>query len=453
MSLNSPVSAPNGYLACSNKEQQIALQALRKFPNEAVQCFLIYARSIEPPSQDQLRTQHHLDILTKEELEAIWILRDCPDSLISGSVNPTDGSQNNKVSTSNRTPKIACWCTGCSPPRYFKGKDGWARHEREKHEEHVYTCLPNGVIEATAQGPVCAICKMPDPDKNHLDDHNIWSCIDNSSSAHVYKRRIDLVNHLKLNHGVLKGQHLAEDWKRAPDKKAWACGFCVSHFPQFMDRINHIYAEHYAQGVDMRSWDPVKVIQGLLRQPRLADAWSKHLLARYPSGQPELTWHSSALKSLQGRLEMGVESPEILVAAAYDQSNLGPDFWANEPISFNVDTDVKLLANDAVIHQYPHSSTALQDFNYNYNGSDTPYEPGSSTMDMAKLPCINDSSLNAESTNYSTEMFGPPIYQTPQQTFHQLDDGIPHNDAMENDGAVSLPEFFDEDIWKWMEIQ
>lgn len=452
MSPNTPILMPNGCLECLNKEQQIALQTLRKFPSEAVQCFLIYCRSIESPPQDQLRTQHCPEVLTKEELEAIWILRDCPDNLVSGSIKPTDGSWNNELSTSNRTPKITSWCTDCSPPRSFKGKDGWARHEREKHEEHVYPCMPNGAIEATAQGPICALCKMPDPDENHLDEHNIQSCIGNPSSAHVYKRRIDLVNHLKLSHRVSKGQLLAEDWKRAPDKKAWACGFCISFFPQFMDRINHIYAEHYAQGADMRSWDPVKVIQGLLRQPRLADAWSEHLLARYPSAPPELTWHAFALKPLQRRLEMGAESPEILVATAYDQSNLGPDFWASEPMSFSVDTDVNLMAENAKMCRFPHSTMASQDFNYCYNRSDIPHEPGSSSMVIAELPSISDSYLDAEPTD-STETFGPPFNQTAQGSIHQLDDGVRLDNAMGTDEAVSLHEFFDEDIWKWMDFR
>lgn len=101
-SLGLPVSMPNGYLGRPNEEQQSALQTLHRFSNEEIQCFLIYARSVESPPQDQPRTQHDLDVLTYKELDAIRILRRYPD--VSAGRIPSDGSQGDGHSTPNRTP-------------------------------------------------------------------------------------------------------------------------------------------------------------------------------------------------------------------------------------------------------------------------------------------------------------------------------------------------------------
>ncbi|MCJ1260383.1 hypothetical protein MMC22_000243 [Lobaria immixta] len=444
----------NENLGCLNEEQKTALQTLRRFSNDTIQWFLVYARSVESPWRNKQRTQLHPDLLSKEELDAICVLRHCPDVLMSAGVNPRDGSQNAGLSTSNSTDKITCWCTYCSPPRRFKTKDGWARHERETHEEHVYPCMLNGDNEFTEQGPVCAICKTKYPDKVHLNNHNIGSCIGNTLSAQGYKRRIDLVNHLKLQHEVSNGQGLAEDWKRAPNKQAWACGFCVNYFPHRMDRINHIHAEHYTQGADMHNWDPVKVIRGLLLQPRLWDRWSEHLLVRCSSASPELTWHTSVVESLQKRLEMGEESPDVLVAAAYDQSNLSPSVLGNGPMSFNADMDVDPTAFDAMPYQFPQTSISLPDFSYNYNGFDTSHEPGSSDMDMANYSIVDYSYLDAESTKRSNQMPKPPIYQTSRPSSQQRNDNVPLDDVKDDGEWLARAESFDEaygDANAWMQ--
>lgn len=445
----------NRYLGRLDEEQETALQTLHRFSNEKIQCFLIYARSIECPPQDQPRTQHRLDVLTIEELDAIGILRDCPD--VSAGLVPRDGSQNDGNSTPNGTPKIDSWCTYCSPPRHFKRKDGWARHEREKHEEHVYPCMPNGAFEITEHGLICAICKTIDPDDIHLDKHNIGLC-GNPLSTHVCKRRIDLVKHLNIDHGVPNGQRLAEDWKRAPDKKAWACGFCVNYFPQFMDRINHIYTEHYAQGEHIRSWDPVKVIQGLLCQPRLSETWSAYLLARYPSGLPDITWHASVVNTLQGRLEMDEESPNILVAAAFDQSNLSSGCLGSGPLSSIVDTDQDLMDVDDMPSQFPQTSIAPQNSSQYYNGSDTSHESGSSKIDVAGSPDFDDLYLDSDSTERSTQSFEPPIHQTSRRLSQQLNDTGPLDDLENFEERFLYPEsfgpkFFDDAIGEanaWM---
>lgn len=296
----------------------------------------------------------------------------------------------------------------------------------------MYPCMPNGAVESTEHGPVCAICRTRDPDDIHLNKHNIGLC-GNPLWTHVCKRRIDLIKHLNTAHGVPNGQRLAEDWKRAPDKKAWACGFCVSYFPQFMDRINHIHTEHYARGEHIRSWDPVKVIQGLLCQPRLSDTWSAYLLARYPSPLPDVTWHASVVNSLQGRLEMDEESPNILVAAAFDQSNLGFGCFGSGPLPFIVDADQDSMDVDDMPSHFPQTSLAPQDSSQYYNGSDTSHESESSKMDMAGSPSFDDWCLDSESTERPTQKLEPSIHQTSRRSSQQLDDTVPLDDLVNID--------------------
>lgn len=429
----------NRYLGRLNVGQQSAFQTLRhRFSDEEIQGILIYALSVESSPQDQARTQHDLNVLTNIELKAIRILRGSPD--VSDGLTKSDGSQGDGHLPLNRTSEIDFWCTYCLPPRHFKRKDSWARHEREKHGEHTYPCMPNGAVESTEHGLVCAICRTRDPDEIHLNKHNIGLC-GNPLSKHVCKRRIDLVKHLNIDHGVPNGQRLAEDWKRAPDKKAWACGFCVSYFPQFMDRINHIHTEHYARGEHIRSWDLVKVIQGLLCQPRLSDTWSAYLLARYPSAIPDVTWHTSVVNSLQGRLEMDEESPDILVAAAFDQSNLGLGCSGIEPQSFILDADHGLMDVD---DRSPQTSIAPQDFSQYYKGSDTSHESRSSKMDMGGSPKFDDLYLDLESTERSTQAFEPPIHQTSRRSGQLFNDTVPLDPPVNLEEEVLCPRFFED---------
>lgn len=264
-------------------------------------------------------------------------------------VIPSNASRNEDVLPPVVGPQVTCWCTYCPQPRRFETKDGWARHEREKHEKHVYPCMPNGAIESTAQGPKCAICQMVNPDEDHPNLHKVASCLETSLTNPVYRRRIDLVNHLKI-HGVSQGQDLAEKWKCTPKKKAWACGFCVKYFQQRMDRINHIFTDHYAHGVDIRSWDHGKVIQGLLHQPPLWDFWLNLLASKPPYTLPEIAWSASVAKQLQTRLEMGEESPEILVAAAYQQSNLGVCFRDSDLAFRGADTALAMNTGQGPRH-------------------------------------------------------------------------------------------------------
>lgn len=218
--------------------------------------------------------------------------------------------------------QATCFCTYCARP--FRTKDGWSRHENEDHESHCFPCIPNGSVEIRGSGPECSICKTPNPDESHINMHQLAPCLSKPLSGREFKRRGDLVSHLR-SHGVTDGSGLglAEQWKRTSDRKAWACGFCVRIFFQRMDRINHIYNQHWSNGATISSWNPSLVIQGLLLQPLLSSRWLESLSNDTMFDSSKITWHSSVIKDLQRRLELAEEHPENLVAAAYEQSSLG----------------------------------------------------------------------------------------------------------------------------------
>lgn len=263
-----------------------------------------------------------------------------------------------KVTPWNKGAEQTCWCTYC--PRQFRTKDGWSRHEKEDHENQVYPCMPHGPVENRGRGPECSICATSNPDEGHLMMHQLGPCLEKSVTGREYKRRGDLVSHLR-KHGVPNGLGLAEQWKRTSGRKAWACGFCLNIFFQRMDRINHIFQEHWRNGVTMKSWSPSMVIQGLLLQPQLSNRWLESLSKGSIIDPSRIKWHRSVAEDLQRRLEVLEEPPESLVAAAYEQSSLGQNNDPNRPIS------KQSVATNSKIHYPWHSFGSAQDLNRNQN--------------------------------------------------------------------------------------
>lgn len=116
-----------------------------------------------------------------------------------------------------------------------------------------------------------------------------------------------MVKHLAKFHGVSdksQGEVISDKWKYTLAKKAWSCGFCIHTFSNFQDRLKHLQG-HFEQSQTLKDWDLTKVIQGLLLQPGLRDAWNAKL-ALLPAGErPEIIWKESSVKDLQYRLEIG----------------------------------------------------------------------------------------------------------------------------------------------------
>ncbi|KAI4289507.1 MAG: hypothetical protein L6R35_001222 [Caloplaca aegaea] len=227
-------------------------------------------------------------------------------------------------------------CTGC--PKSFKSMQTWSRHEKEDHEKIYYPCMPNGAIEITIHGRECALCGQK-PTEEHLRSHNIEPC---TQRKHVFKRSYELKQHLE-SHGVAKKSKLSEilvtKWQQAPDKRAWACGFCKDLFLSLTDFHKHIAVQHYERGED-REWEHTKVILGLLSQPFVADAWQRLLASRFRVQKLSCKWKRSKTGSLQFRLELGQEPGEFLAQAAlecanYDRSLLHETFRCKEPTTAN----------------------------------------------------------------------------------------------------------------------
>lgn len=216
------------------------------------------------------------------------------------------------------------WCTSClrDKPNGYKYKDDWRREEKE-HEE-TYICMHRGRLESTDRGFVCAFCGIPGPDNSHFACHNVYECESQGGDRFSCKRRCDMVTHLDRVHGIYdrtQGEAVATMWKYCTPKQTWACGFCVSTFSTFSERLKHLQA-HFEHGMTLDDWDSSKVIQGLLEQPALKEVWKAKVATLMPGAETcSFVWKNPDLKDLQRKLEEGPladgDNPEALVDAAF----------------------------------------------------------------------------------------------------------------------------------------
>lgn len=210
-------------------------------------------------------------------------------------------------------------CTRCD--KSFRSMQTWSRHEKEDHEDISFPCMPEGAIEFTIHGRQCALCGQT-PTEEHLRNHNIDQC---TQSKNVFKRGYELRKHLET-HGFAKKSRqsdvLLQKWQRVPDKRAWSCGYCnPGLFPSLADFHKHVAVEHYERG-ETREWDHTKVILGLLSQDHIAASWERLLAATFKVeallAGLSCKWSKSRITTLQTRLELGQEPPEVLAEAALD---------------------------------------------------------------------------------------------------------------------------------------
>ena len=128
-----------------------------------------------------------------------------------------------------------------------------------------------------------------------------------------------MVNHLGKIHGIdLKSQDeaVAAKWKYTVEKQVWSCGFCINVFTTFKDRLSHIVTQHFESGQTMEEWDVTKVIQGLLQQSGMIEAW-KDRLASLPAWEvPDIVWEKDAITDLQHDLEVGANDEKCAVDLA-----------------------------------------------------------------------------------------------------------------------------------------
>ncbi|KAL9589047.1 MAG: hypothetical protein Q9203_002159 [Teloschistes exilis] len=192
-------------------------------------------------------------------------------------------------------------CTRCD--KSFRSMQTWSRHEKEDHEDISFPCMPEGAIEFTIHGRQCALCGQT-PTEEHLSRHNIDHC---TQSKNVFKRGYELRKHLET-HGFAKKSRqsdvLLQKWQRVP-----------------ADFHKHVAVEHYERG-ETREWDHTKVILGLLSQEHIAASWERLLAATFKvealRAGLSCKWSKSRITTLQTRLELGQEPPEVLAEAALD---------------------------------------------------------------------------------------------------------------------------------------
>lgn len=132
-----------------------------------------------------------------------------------------------------------------------------------------------------------------------------------------------MVNHLGKVHDIhpkSQGEAIAMKWKYTVEKQAWSCGFCGEVFVTFNDRLNHITTQHFESGHTIAGWHATNVIQGLLKQPGMVEAW-KEKVASLPTWEVnDMVWESDAIIELQHDLEVGpntARSAVDLAKAAY----------------------------------------------------------------------------------------------------------------------------------------
>ena len=119
-----------------------------------------------------------------------------------------------------------------------------------------------------------------------------------------------MVKHLYKAHHVETNIPFVYKWKDNVDEQAWSCGFCVTAFADFDHRLRHI-ASHYEQGQTIDEWDTTKVIQGLLEQPGVINAWKAKLESLL-----SICWEKRAVETLRRDLEVGPNSEKTAIDLA-----------------------------------------------------------------------------------------------------------------------------------------
>ena len=246
------------------------------------------------------------------------------------------------------------WCTNtlCEKRREIKTCDGYKRHEKE--HDMLYTCMPYGSIETSAEGRGnCAFCGVQEPDQGHLLLHNVSLCIGKASGPLTKSRKADLLKHLAL-HGVSEedSSTLTNKWCYKSTKKFFSCGFCIELFTTIADRLNHIDHEHYKNFQDIEAWDLSKVIKGLLLQPGVQTLWYNLLISHPLIPSSDFSWDRPIIHDLQRRLEMSEEPAETLAWDAFTQSTSYRRIYGTPSGSINmVDPTAAGLAISKEQHQ------------------------------------------------------------------------------------------------------
>ncbi|AEO59781.1 hypothetical protein MYCTH_2308309 [Thermothelomyces thermophilus ATCC 42464] len=89
----------------------------------------------------------------------------------------------------------------------------------------------------------------------------------------VFLRATLLAEHLEHDHGLEPTTGVSEPVEYRHIRSAWGCGFCGAGFDSRTDYLEHV-GQHYDEGKEMAAdWQHTRVIEGLLRQPKIAPEW------------------------------------------------------------------------------------------------------------------------------------------------------------------------------------
>lgn len=142
-------------------------------------------------------------------------------------------------------------CTFCTDS--FPAKYDWQRHEKSLHIAlDKWTCALQGAVLSLNGESYCTFCRAKNPDNEHMESHNYFTCQEKSIPERTFYRKDHLNQHLRLMHNV-KFDPWMEHWKSGTTEIKSRCGFCSSTFTTWKDRVDHI-AMHFKNGADMSQW-------------------------------------------------------------------------------------------------------------------------------------------------------------------------------------------------------
>ena len=204
----------------------------------------------------------------------------------------------------------------------IKGCVDFKRHLSEHYVR--WYCIPQNSVQDTENGPRCRVCNVPNPDPEHLNQHNALTstgCV----GSHFSRKRT-LIQHLQKYHPRKRDDGndysaLAERSRYTGGRKYFACGFCSLGFHTLDTQISHIHDMHYHSSTQPSGYDAKKVILGLLS---MNEYWQDLRVANPSLQDSSFTWNAAIVVKLQLRLEMSEESAYALYEAAFDQCSYGP---------------------------------------------------------------------------------------------------------------------------------
>ncbi|KAL3482640.1 hypothetical protein BJX62DRAFT_245695 [Aspergillus germanicus] len=163
-------------------------------------------------------------------------------------------SRAKKQSSTNAMRRYCC--TFCCDR--FKSKYDWARHEKSLHVTlEAWHCAPFGTVvhnpASSLQETSCAFCGADNPDAEHLTQHAVTACQDESGARRSFRRKDHLAQHLRLVHGVSSCPGM-DSWKIGRSAVSSRCGLCNQHLSTWEERVDHL-AEHFRTGQTMADWD------------------------------------------------------------------------------------------------------------------------------------------------------------------------------------------------------